>query len=364
MARRRSVNVFSLSFLDAMTCGLGAVILVYMIINAAVGLHSGKMTEDLRADADTVDREVLDAYKRLVELRTAVEETSDELVTTRGLTGRLLQAVERLRVELAMAEDTSLARRESIEKLKSDLKTLDAETKRLTATLPTDEPPGDKVRAFLGDGDRQYLTGLKVGGQRILLLVDASASMLDETIVNVIRLRHMPDDKKRAARKWRQATATVDWLTTQLPRDSLFQLYTFATEVRPVVPDSDRQWLDAGDREVLDDAVERLQEVVPGGGTSLYRALRSVRLLEPRPDNVILIADGLPTWGERPPSRSKISGKDRLKLFRRAVRELPNGIPVNTILLPMEGDPMAPAAYWTLALATGGSFMSPSEDWP
>jgi hypothetical protein len=30
----------------------------------------------------------------------------------------------------------------------------------------------------------------------------------------------------------------------------------------------------------------------------------------------------------------------------------------------MEGDPMAAAAYWNLARTTGGSFISPSKDWP
>ena len=33
-------------------------------------------------------------------------------------------------------------------------------------------------------------------------------------------------------------------------------------------------------------------------------------------------------------------------------------------MFPMEGDPLAPAAYWSLAQNTGGVYMSPSEDWP
>ena len=37
---------------------------------------------------------------------------------------------------------------------------------------------------------------------------------------------------------------------------------------------------------------------------------------------------------------------------------------LNVILLPMEGDPMAPSAYWTLARRTRGSFLSPARDWP
>ena len=49
MARRR-IDVFTLSFLDAMTCGFGAVVLLYMVINAAVGLRADRMTGDLRGE--------------------------------------------------------------------------------------------------------------------------------------------------------------------------------------------------------------------------------------------------------------------------------------------------------------------------
>ena len=34
------------------------------------------------------------------------------------------------------------------------------------------------------------------------------------------------------------------------------------------------------------------------------------------------------------------------------------------LMYPMEGDPLAAPSYWELALRTGGSFMSPSDDWP
>jgi hypothetical protein len=32
--------------------------------------------------------------------------------------------------------------------------------------------------------------------------------------------------------------------------------------------------------------------------------------------------------------------------------------------MPMEGDPGAASAFWVAARATGGSFLSPSKDWP
>ena len=82
------------------------------------------------------------------------------------------------------------------------------------------------------------------------------------------------------------------------------------------------------------------------------------------PDNIFLITDGLPTQGTEAPRKTTISGRDRLTLFRRAVQRLPAGVPVNIILAHMEGDPMAASEFWQLAQVSGGSFMSPSKDWP
>jgi hypothetical protein len=62
--------------------------------------------------------------------------------------------------------------------------------------------------------------------------------------------------------------------------------------------------------------------------------------------------------------RKTIDGEGRLKLFERALGKLPPGVPVNVILLPMEGDPLAPGAFWTLARRTNGAFLSPARDWP
>ena len=131
-----------------------------------------------------------------------------------------------------------------------------------------------------------------------------------------------------------------------------------------MIPGTDGDWLDGGDRKVLDDAVQQLRGVVPQGGTNLYQALQSIRTLRPAPDNIMLLVDGLPTQGRKPSRRSTISGKDRVKLFNEAVKELRSKVPINVILFPMEGDPMASSAYWKLALATRGSFMSPSRNWP
>jgi hypothetical protein len=361
---RRKVDVFSLSFLDAMTCGFGAVVLFFMILNATFGKTQGRMTAELHGEVDRLEEEVLDGYQKLVVLRNSVREIEQENVLASGLSRRLIETLESVQVELATYEETTLAEREHVNKLMSDLKTLEDEVKRLSALAPAEETPGDRIRSFVGDGDRQYLTGLKVGGSRILVLVDTSASMLGDTVVNVVRRRNLPDPVKLRSEKWQQAVSTVDWITTQFPRDSKFQIYGFSTSASPLVPGTAGQWLDAGNRERLEEAVQRLRGVVPGGGTSLHHAFSVLSEMRPAPDNVYLLTDGLPTQGRKPPSRTTISAKDRAKLFEEAVRELRSSPPMNVILFPMEGDPMASSAFWKLALATGGSYISPSEDWP
>ncbi len=363
MARRR-VNVFSLAFLDAMTCGLGAVILLYMVINASVGLRTEELSHNLEAEVDKLEREVLEGQANLVELRNSKRQLDQRSVTARGLSRRLIEVLEAISVELATYEDSTLAQKEHLNRLKTDLKSLEEEAKRLAASVPVEETPGDKIRTFVGDGDRQYLTGLKVGGERIFILVDTSASMLDQTIVNIILRRNLPDTRKIRAEKWQQAVATVDWLTTQLPRRANFQIYTFDDDARPLLPGTRGKWLDGGDREVLEKAIAALRTTVPDGGTSLYHGFAALADMRPAPDNVILLIDSLPTRGAAEPKKRTVSGKDRVKHFNRAIRELPSGVPVNVILYPMEGDPLAASIYWKLAIATQGSFMTPAKDWP
>ncbi len=363
MARRKT-EVFSLSFLDVIACGFGAIVLFYTILSAQAGVRREKHNDDLQAEVDRLEEEVLEGYKNLVVLKNSLEST-DQAVPAEGLAARIIEETERLKQQLAEAEKDTLSKREAIEKLKQDLKSLEEGTKRLSAGTPDPGQPGTRIKGFVGSGDRQYLTGLKIGGQRILILVDTSASMMDESVVNVIRLRNMPDVKRMAAPKWRRAVGTVDWLTSQLPAKAKFQVYGFNTSARALVAGSDGKWLDADDANALSGALSALRKTVPKDGTSLENAFTAAMTLAPRPDNIILVTDGLPTQGASPPAvRRTIDGEGRLKLFERAIGKLPTTIPVNVILLPMEGDPLAPGAYWALSRRTTGAFMSPARDWP
>ena len=364
MARRRQTNIFSLSLLDCITCGFGALILFHMIVAARAGETFTDVTDALRSEVTMREEEVLEGQENLVEARNSLREIERQRVITQGLSTRLLAMLREIEEELATYDQANIARREHINRLKSDLKSLEEGAKRLSGGPPTEEVPGPNIRSFVGDGDRQYLSGLKVGGERIFILVDASASMLADDIVNAVRRRYLPDEVRMRADKWQQAVRAVDWLTTQIPRQSKYQIYVFDTRARPVLEGTDGVWLEARDAVRLGRAVAVLRQTAPIGGTSLHHAFAAAKAMNPPPDNIILLTDGLPTQGERPPRRKTISGKDRLRLLERSLDALPRRVPVNVILYPMEGDPMASPAFWKVAMATRGSMMTPSKDWP
>lgn len=354
-----------MSFLDVMSCGLGAVVLLYTIISAQSGLARIKETEELSAESSRLEEQVLEGYKHLADLRNSLAITDEERDQAKGRAQEVLERLAQARDELSRYEYDTLARRESLERLKADLRALDEDTRRLRESA-VESQTGTRVRSVSGDGDRQYLTGLKVGGDRVLILVDASASMLDATLVNILRMRNMSSDRKLRSAKWQQAVGTVDWISAQLPPDSKFQLYAFNTQPWSLVPGSEGRWVGANDAKALGGALKALRDTPPSGGSSLVNAFSVIRQLQPAPDNVILVTDGLPTQGEKPPAfKQQVDSGNREDLMQRAVRSLgTRPPPINVVLLPMEGDPQAPTWFWRLAQVSGGAFISPPEDWP
>lgn len=362
--KKRSVTVFSISFIDCITCGLGAMLLLFVIVNARSVASRTQITSDLRGEVDRIEKEVLEGTKQLVEARNTLEQTVEELVKTEGLSRRVIQTLTEKKTELASYEGDTLASREHINRLKADLKAKEEALKRLEGGSASQDDYGSKVRRYSGEGDRQYLTGLKMGGDRIFILLDSSASMLDDTIVGIIRRRNMSDGDKRKAAKWKHAVSSVDWLTSQLPLTGKYQVYSFNETAAPVLDGTGGKWLDNNNALQLNEVVNRLHLMVPQKGTSLINAIGALRGMSPPPDNIFLLTDGLPTMGKEKSWGKKVSGEKRLALFNEAMHMLSPQIPVNVILYHMEGDPAAASAYWRLAMTTGGSCFSPSRDWP
>ena len=215
--KRRNVNAFSLAFLDVMFCGFGAVILFFMIINANTYERRELVNYEASGESSKLDIEVLNAKKHMVELKNFIQKLDDEIVLTQGRSEEIIRELSSNKTELARQRNETLAKLEDINALKADLKSLEEEYKRLEGGANDARIEGERLRQFAGQGTRQYLTGLKMGGERILILVDSSASMLADRIINVLRFRNLPPNERIRAAKWQQVLFTVDWITTRIP---------------------------------------------------------------------------------------------------------------------------------------------------
>ena len=162
---RKKLNVFSLSFLDIITCGLGAIILLFVLVNAKSAARRDSVTADLRAETNRLEIQVLEGKKDLIRIRNSLEETRAELIKTQGLSRRLIETIQAKKVELADSDKDALAKKNHVNQLKTDLKSLEEDVRRLRAGAKAQETLGTKLRPFAGQGDRQYLTDLKLGGR-------------------------------------------------------------------------------------------------------------------------------------------------------------------------------------------------------
>lgn len=363
MARKkREFTTFNLSFLDIMSCGFGAVILVYLIMNHAIEQETTVLNENVLSEVSLLEEDVTEGEKGLVRLRNTLSDVDLKMVEAQGLATRIAQDTEKFEAQIKDRKNEGYTESQDIESLKTELLSLESEVVELRQS--STKSTGAKARDFIGDGNRQYLTGLNLGGKNIAILLDVSASMLAEKLVQIIRLRNMEESIQRKAEKWTKSLNTVDWLTAQLPVASKYQVITFNTTAKTALPDTEGKWLEVANQAQLGDVSRALHKITPSGGTSLENAFLALKKLSPAPDNIFLITDGLPTQGTTPPRSSKVTGPERQKLYAQAIRQLPGRVPVNIILAPMEGDPMAVSELWQLALYTRGSLMSPSRDWP
>ncbi|EED30651.1 hypothetical protein NOR53_199 [gamma proteobacterium NOR5-3] len=364
MARRnkRSFSTFNLSFLDIMSCGFGAVILVFLIIDHSIVVESKELNVDLLSEVNMLEEDIREGEEGLVVLRNTLDEVNLEIVEAEGRATRVIDEVQEYEALIAALIPEDVSEDEAVEKLKAEVQSLEEEVKKLREAA--EEESGKSARSFVGDGNRQYLTGLNLGGKNIAILLDVSASMLADRVVNIIRMRNMDPKLQRSTEKWTRALNTIDWLTSQLPVGSEYQVITFNTEARTALPETAGKWMEVADQAQLEEVSAALREITPANGTSLENVFSYLQTLSPVPDNIFLITDGLPTQGASPPRGSTVSGNQRQRLYREAVRKLPANVPVNIILAPMEGDPLAASEFWQLAQSTRGSFMSPSSDWP
>jgi vacuolar-type H+-ATPase subunit I/STV1 len=197
--KKRSFTTFNLSFLDIMSCGFGAVVLVFLIIDHSIEVQSRDLNRDLLSEVNMLEEDIRVGKENMVVLRNALDEVDLEIVTAEGQATRVSEEVEEYEALIAALIPEDVSDDEAVEKLKAEVQSLEEEVEKLRQAA--EEQSGKSARSFVGEGNRQYLTGLNLGGENIAILLDVSASMLADRLVNIIRLRNMGEELQRSAEK-------------------------------------------------------------------------------------------------------------------------------------------------------------------
>ena len=161
---RRDTEVFSMSFLDVISCGLGAIILLLVLNQVGEPLQLEQSREDLDGQIQRMEQELFDIRGQSAvlerELRARIEQLSEEQ-----------RRVALLRGDLSLVQGEFAATRgeaETIEKLEGQLtvarQSMTAEMQRL---LGSD---------FRRSAD-QPIGGIPVDSEYVIFIVDTSGSM-------------------------------------------------------------------------------------------------------------------------------------------------------------------------------------------
>jgi len=335
-----------------MSCGLGAVILVLMLVKHDVE-HVSDESERLTADLERLKKTEEELSAQVVDVLRAKAATAGDLEALESEVSRVQRELNQKQVEIT--------------ERRSEEKTLEETIKSIEVEDNTD------VIEDRQTGEENYLIGLRVGGKRIAILVDSSASMTDEKLIDIIRRKNMSAVDRVQAPKWQRTRRVANWLLARLPRDTSVQVVSF-NETAQVLGAAGTS---GGDASGLGRIAGDLGRVVPGGATNLAAGLKAIA--SHKPTDIYLITDGLPTagnsgykslnpfsdcsalWG----GSASISGECRARLFRHTINNAGlEKVRTNVILLPLEGDPDAAAYYWRWTALTNGLTISPAETWP
>ena len=359
-----------LAFLDVLCCGLGSAVFLLLVIQhgpspvAAEELLVADGIARVESEIEAVDRRIAGARGAIASVTETIRSAFAAMQALAGLS----------ELQKQQAGDALAA-------LQSERARLAAETAALSSLRARSPAPPVTPR--------QHLTGLRIEDDRVAVFLDSSASMLDSTLVGILRLRVSNDRLKRAAGKWTTARNALRWVYDRVPDGGRYRLFHYSDGIRElraggtatVGPTGWHRKAGGVRPAVPQGSVEAaLDALVPDGATNLRQVFETAARLSPPPAQILLITDGLPTLpGETPLQRLRhcrrprsnttplITAECRASIFRDAVRvprQSLRNVRIDVILLPLEGDARAVGHYWDLALAAGGRLLTPAHGWP
>tara|TARA_B110000858_G_scaffold196730_1_gene256243 strand:- start:942 stop:1931 length:990 start_codon:yes stop_codon:yes gene_type:complete len=329
-----------------MACGLGAVALMFVFIKEST-------FSPLNTDFSLEINEITEIINQL-----------DADITNKS--NKLTVVME----EISKSKKLAIQTLTKVNIVNESIKDISSKNIKLTAALTQLESKSEtKYRPI----KKEYISGCNVTGNKIIFLLDTSMSMLSKEVIDIISLSLQSDKVKNNSSKWITGKNTIRWLIDNTPETSKILIAGFNTKVSYDVAPG--EWTRINERTSIEKQLINLFSNPPDKGTNLQNTIKGLSEWEDV-NSIYLITDSLPTQSNRKrndPTKSRCfnndytSGTCRIKFFQQFAEELEklsSNVKLNTILLPMNGDPDAPYYFSDLSTSTGGCFMTPSKNWP
>ena len=132
MARRkRQSSTFNLSFLDIMSCGFGAVVLVFLIIDHSLEVEIRTVNAEVLSEVELLEEDIREGEEGLVRLRNALDDADLEIVEADGLARRITEELDEYEALIASIEESGVSDNDAIAKLQAEINQLEEEIKLL-----------------------------------------------------------------------------------------------------------------------------------------------------------------------------------------------------------------------------------------
>lgn len=349
--KRRATDGFNMSFIDVMACGLGAVILIFILVD----FYAARV--DPSDELARLDAEIASASAAEQDMNEAVADILDAIAEAQAQQADSEQAqYEQIQRQQALLNQVS-----------SQLAVIAELQEELNALAQIETP--DSAIELAGTGEENYITGMVVEGREIGILIDRSASMMDTNLVSILRSLALAPEQRKQRPKWQRTVRASKWLLARVPEASNVTVVAFSDTAEVLGP---RTTSPGRDSSALTAIAREIDELAPDGGTNLLLGMRTLLDANPNLTDIYLVTDGLPSLGEGLSlacrnfiSRTRsISSDCRRQLTVQTVQRVAGRYRMNVILLPLEGDPYAASMYWEWTNASKGRLLAPSEEWP
>lgn len=350
--KRKETEVFSLSFLDCVCCGFGAVLLLFVLTASRKAEEMDKLQSqimevigEMENEIDLKDKQIENLNLTLAVETQRKEDSGARLDETKKRHTELDEMLKLLLMQLAAIED-------ELGKLIDNKKNMPKQEEKAPIPIPNPDR-------------RQYLTGFDLLGNQVLFLVEASGGMTADTIAEATDLAGKSEKERREGPKWKRVKLALRWLIGNMKEGSNYKIIFFNSDLIPLEVGFGRDWFDPMDNNVTVDVLNAIDDITPEGGANLEKAFAMVNELPVEPDRLVLICDGLPTLSDSYGGGGKeVLYDDRVAMLRAAQNALKLNLPVNTIMYPLMPDTGSAVHFWRLANSTDGSMICPSEGWP